>query len=151
LAEADLATQARLTAAQVAQNIQSSSKTAAEQFNRFVEDSGSGHHPNNPSRTRAAAAAEPEKKDFWDSFGSPVAAEGDNHHHHHHHAASTVKASPQQATRNTVSGGRDSPIKQQQQPGRASPAPVTKANAIGTAAMRKTTGKEKEEDKWEDF
>ncbi|KAI4175924.1 MAG: hypothetical protein LQ346_007982, partial [Caloplaca aetnensis] len=133
LAEADLATQARLTAAQVAQNIQSSSKNAAEQFNRFVEDSGSGH-PDSTSRPRGAA--DPEKKDFWDSFGSPVAEDNS-------HAASTVKP---QATKNTVSG-RNSPIKQQ---GRASPAPATKPNAIGTAAMRKT-GKEKEEDKWEDF
>ncbi|KAL8758935.1 MAG: hypothetical protein Q9184_003779 [Pyrenodesmia sp. 2 TL-2023] len=131
LAEADLATQARLTAAQVAQNIQSSSKTAAEQFNRFVEDSASAR-PNPTSRTRAAA--EPEKKDFWDSFGSPVAEDN--------HTAPTVKSQ----VRSTMSG-RNSPSKQ---PERASPAPTPKPNAIGTAAMRKT-GKEKEEDKWEDF
>ncbi|KAL8919024.1 MAG: hypothetical protein Q9208_006990 [Pyrenodesmia sp. 3 TL-2023] len=132
LAEADLATQARLTAAQVAQNIQSSSKNAAEQFNRFVEDSASAH-PNPTSRT-PRAAADPEKKDFWDSFGSPVAEDN--------HAAPAVK--PQ--ARSTMSG-RNSPVKQ---PGRASPAPAAKPNAIGTAAMRKT-GKEIEEDKWEDF
>ncbi len=43
-------------------------------------------------------------------------------------------------------GGRESPIRR----GRASPAPSGKPNAVGTAAMRKG-GKEKEEDKWDDF
>ena len=66
LAEADLATQARLTAAAVAQNVQKGTKGAAEQFNKFVEGSGEGG-----SSQRAAVA--PEKKDFWDSFGAPAA------------------------------------------------------------------------------
>ncbi|KAI4281029.1 MAG: hypothetical protein L6R35_005767 [Caloplaca aegaea] len=84
LAEADLATQARLTAAQVAQNIQAGSKNAAEHFNRFVEDSTSPPPPYSSSHTSSpltsrhprskAAATEPEHKDFWDSFGSPVVA-----------------------------------------------------------------------------
>lgn len=65
LAEADLATQARLTAAAVAQNVQKGTKGAAEQFNKFVEGTGEGG-----SQQRAA---EPEKKDFWDSFGAPAA------------------------------------------------------------------------------
>ena len=65
LAEADLATQARLTAAAVAQNVQKGTKGAAEQFNKFVEGSGDG--------SSAQRAVEPEKKDFWDSFGSPTA------------------------------------------------------------------------------
>ena len=64
LAEADLATQARLTAAAVAQNVQKGTKGAAEQFNKFVEGASEGGAP---QRTRV----EPEKKDFWDSFRSP--------------------------------------------------------------------------------
>ncbi|MCJ1484946.1 Zn finger-containing GTPase- Activating Protein for ARF [Schaereria dolodes] len=62
LAEADLATQARITAAQVAQNVQKGTKGAAEQFNRFVEGEG------DPT-SHKARSTEPEKKDFWDSFG----------------------------------------------------------------------------------
>ncbi|KAL8731822.1 MAG: hypothetical protein Q9181_004169, partial [Wetmoreana brouardii] len=126
LAEADLATQARLTAAQVAQNIQAGSKNAAEQFNRFVEDSGPAP---GAGSSKPRAAVEPEHKDFWDSFGSP-AAEGN--------------AAAKPAQRSGMSGGI-SPVRQ----GRASPAPA-KPNAIGTAAMRKGA-KEKEEDKWDDF
>ncbi|KAL9597458.1 MAG: hypothetical protein Q9179_004255 [Wetmoreana sp. 5 TL-2023] len=126
LAEADLATQARVTATQVAQNIQAGSKNAAEQFNRFVEDSGSTA---GAGSSKSKAAVEPEHKDFWDSFGSPAA--GDN---------TAAKPAPTNATND-----RNSPVRQE----RASPAPA-KPNAIGTAAMRKGA-KEKEEDKWDDF
>ncbi|MCJ1286504.1 Zn finger-containing GTPase- Activating Protein for ARF [Xylographa opegraphella] len=63
LAEADLATQARLTATAVAQNVQKGTKGAAEQFNKFVEGTGD-------SSTLERGTVEPEKKDFWDSFGS---------------------------------------------------------------------------------
>ncbi|KAL9598006.1 MAG: hypothetical protein Q9219_004762 [cf. Caloplaca sp. 3 TL-2023] len=84
LAEADLATQARLTAAHVAQNIQSSSKHAAEQFNRFVEDSSSSSGPTTTTTTTTTSSSsstskprntttttvEPVPKDFWDSFGA---------------------------------------------------------------------------------
>ncbi|KAI4101974.1 MAG: hypothetical protein L6R37_004690 [Teloschistes peruensis] len=123
LQEADLATQARLTAAQVAHTVQTSSKTAAEHFNRFVEDSSTpSSYPNPHSSSSASPLShsqsqstktnkqEPERKDFWDSFGGSGPADG---------------------------GGRVSPAK---------------GNAIGTAAMRKG-GKEKEEreEKWEDF
>ncbi|KAL9610847.1 MAG: hypothetical protein Q9167_004487 [Letrouitia subvulpina] len=129
LAEADLATQARLTAAQVAQNIQSGSKNAAESFNRFVEDTSS---PANSSATRSKTVVEPERKDFWDSFGSPTEDEN------------------KPVLRQTVGAGASagmgaSPAAQQ---GKSSPAPAGKGSAIGTAAMRK---KEKEDEKWEDF
>ncbi|KAL8982954.1 MAG: hypothetical protein Q9177_005123 [Variospora cf. flavescens] len=179
LAEADLATQARLTAAQVAQNIQAGSKNAAEHFNRFVEDSTSPPPPysSSPLTSRhprsKAAAAEPEHKDFWDSFGSPVAAGGggggggaeDNSHTHPAAAAaagSKPPPPPPQSARNNgmmMSGRDSSPVKQQQQQqGRGSPAPSSAqtakgggGNAIGTAAMRKVVGKDKEEDRWDDF
>ncbi|MCJ1421123.1 Zn finger-containing GTPase- Activating Protein for ARF [Xylographa parallela] len=65
LAEADLATQARLTATAVAQNVQKGTKGAAEQFNKFVEGAGD-------SGASERGIVEPEKKDFWDSFGSPT-------------------------------------------------------------------------------
>ena len=67
LAEADLATQARLTAAQIAKTAQTGAKGAADGFNRFVEGSdGSG-----PGSRRAPI--DERKKDFWDSFGKPEA------------------------------------------------------------------------------
>ncbi|KAJ9622647.1 Zn finger-containing GTPase- Activating Protein for ARF [Taxawa tesnikishii (nom. ined.)] len=59
LAEADLATQARLAATQVGTTLQSTTRNAADNFNRFVE--GDDH-----SGTRGPA---PERRDFWDSFG----------------------------------------------------------------------------------
>ncbi|KAL8648751.1 MAG: hypothetical protein Q9210_004801 [Variospora velana] len=161
LAEADLATQARLTAAQVAQNIQAGSKNAAEQFNRFVEDSSSpsSHSSSHTSplasgQPRSRTAAEPEHKDFWDSFGSPVGGGAEDSSHTHPAAAGSKP--PQLARNNGMMSGRDSPVKQQQQQqGRGSPAPSAQTakgggNAIGTAAMRKV-GKEKEEDRWDDF
>ncbi|KAL8778864.1 MAG: hypothetical protein Q9213_007218, partial [Squamulea squamosa] len=146
LAEADLATQARLTAAQVAQNIQAGSKNAAEQFNRFVEDSGSG---SNVSQTtaRSKTAAEPEHKEFWDSFGSPV---GDQN--------GALKAGGiggrGEMSGGTAGSGRNSPATRGRASpapqSRASPAPIGKPSAVGTAAMRKG-GKEKDDDKWDDF
>ncbi|KAI4181093.1 MAG: hypothetical protein LQ348_005088 [Seirophora lacunosa] len=158
LAEADLATQARLTAAQVAQNIQSGSKTAAEQFNRFVEDSSSSappsssssHHNHPPaSSSRSKPAPEPDHRDFWDSFGSPVVGDGGGG------GGGSGGGKPPAATRNNAGGRTHSPVKQQQQGRGASPAPPgTKGNAIGTAAMRKgVVGKEKskEEDQWDEF
>lgn len=63
LAEADLASQARNTAGVVGQGLQSGATAAGTTFNRFVEGSDS------PSYRRVGA--EPEKKDFWDSFGAP--------------------------------------------------------------------------------
>ncbi|KAL8905104.1 MAG: hypothetical protein Q9171_006800 [Xanthocarpia ochracea] len=134
LAEADLATQARLTAAQVAQNIQAGSKNAAEQFNRFVEDTSSNTHSSHIA-TRSRKPGEPEHKDFWDSFGSPLGEEGGG-------------AKGGTGARGGISGGsgRNSPVTR----GRASPAPAGRPSAVGTAAMRKGP-KEKEEDKWEEF
>lgn len=64
LAEADLATQARLTAAQLSQNLQTTTKAAAENFNRFVE----GDERLAP-RAVGGAGPEPDKRDFWESFG----------------------------------------------------------------------------------
>ncbi|KAI4253689.1 MAG: hypothetical protein LQ352_003549 [Teloschistes flavicans] len=142
LQEADLATQARLTAAQVAHTVQTSSKTAAEHFNRFVEDSSapaalssSSHSASNSHAhptTNASARAnkvDPEHQDFWDSFGAPT-SNNDDH---------DVTKPEKGGTRTAAVGGS----------GRNSPA---RGNAIGTAAMRKgAREKEKEEDRWEDF
>ncbi|KAL5379553.1 hypothetical protein DPSP01_008430 [Paraphaeosphaeria sporulosa] len=66
LAEADLASQARQTVGVVGQGLQTGVATAGTTFNRFVEGSDG---PASSSRSRA----EPEKKDFWDSFGAPPA------------------------------------------------------------------------------
>ncbi|KAI9795218.1 MAG: Zn finger-containing GTPase- Activating Protein for ARF [Piccolia ochrophora] len=70
LAEADLAHAARQQAALLSQNITSGTKGAAESFNRFVE--GGGDQPSsstNASSSTNRSAAQPEKPEFWDSFG----------------------------------------------------------------------------------
>ncbi|KAI9781127.1 MAG: Zn finger-containing GTPase- Activating Protein for ARF, partial [Candelina submexicana] len=72
LAEADLATQARLTAANLGQTIQSSTKNTAETFNRFVE--GQGGNENNPSAAASKSrntygTVDEDKRAFWDNFG----------------------------------------------------------------------------------
>ncbi|KAL1305916.1 hypothetical protein AAFC00_004059 [Neodothiora populina] len=70
LAEADLATQARLTAAQLGQNLQSGTKAAAENFNRFVEgDERLAPRSGGGSSGNANSSVEPDKRDFWESFG----------------------------------------------------------------------------------
>ncbi|KAL9124178.1 MAG: hypothetical protein Q9217_006472, partial [Psora testacea] len=63
LAEADLAAQARQTAASAAKTIQTGTKGAAEKLNNFIENEGAG-----PS-ARSKPAVAPERQDFWDSFG----------------------------------------------------------------------------------
>lgn len=65
IASTDFAAQARSAALAAGQGIQTGAKGAAESFNKFVEGQ---------DETAAAAAAssrkvEPERKDFWDSFG----------------------------------------------------------------------------------
>ncbi|KAF2819442.1 ArfGap-domain-containing protein [Ophiobolus disseminans] len=60
LAEADLATQAQRTAGTLGQTLQSGVANAGTTFNRFVEGGDS---------QASSSRREPEKKDFWDSFG----------------------------------------------------------------------------------
>lgn len=68
-----------MTAAQLAQNVQAGSKTAAESFNRFVEGDAAGGSGNaaigqgGAVRTGGRGGLEPEKRDFWDSFGAAPA------------------------------------------------------------------------------
>lgn len=45
----------------MAQNAQKATKDAAEQFSRFVEGEGG---------SSSSKTVEPEKRDFWDSFGA---------------------------------------------------------------------------------
>ncbi|KAL5114588.1 Zn finger-containing GTPase- Activating Protein for ARF [Pleosporales sp. CAS-2024a] len=63
LAEADLATHAQRTAGTLGQTLSSGVASAGTTFNRFVEGESSTSSSSN-RRT-----VEPEKKDFWDSFG----------------------------------------------------------------------------------
>ena len=55
-----------MTAAQLGQNLQAGTKTAADSFNRFVE----GDEKVAP-RPGAKGGPEPDKRDFWESFGEP--------------------------------------------------------------------------------
>ncbi|KAI9804465.1 MAG: hypothetical protein M1825_001364 [Sarcosagium campestre] len=138
IAEADLAKQARIQAAQLGQNVKSGTLGAADSFNRFVEGPSSSSPPTSSGARRAETAAgapekadfwdsfgeakqragpEPEKQDFWDSFGGDGAA-----------VASTTTKTTTATTKSTT----------------------TKPSSIGTAAMRKGDGKEDEwqDDKW---
>ncbi|KAK3718202.1 ADP-ribosylation factor GTPase-activating protein gcs1 [Vermiconidia calcicola] len=61
LQEADIAAQARQTALQAGTLIQQGTKGVGDQFNKFVDPDA------------APAGREPEKKDFWESFGQAPA------------------------------------------------------------------------------
>ncbi|KAF2497676.1 hypothetical protein BU16DRAFT_525295, partial [Lophium mytilinum] len=67
LSEADLAAQARQTAAMLGQGIQQGTSAAATSISRFVEGEDDRSTATRPGR-RA-----PEKKDFWDEFGQAPA------------------------------------------------------------------------------
>ena len=61
--DGEFAAQARATAVQAGSYVQQGAKGMGDQFNRFVDPDAS------PSGPGGARRAEPEKKDFWDSFG----------------------------------------------------------------------------------
>ncbi|KAL9111137.1 MAG: hypothetical protein Q9227_004400 [Pyrenula ochraceoflavens] len=63
VASSDFASQAKTLGTQVGQGIQTGAKGAADKFNQFVE----GQDERAASR---ANRSEPERKDFWDSFGA---------------------------------------------------------------------------------
>ena len=67
VAASDFANQARTVGAQVGQGIQTGAKGATQKFNQFVE----GQDERTASR---ANRAEPERKDFWDSFGADASS-----------------------------------------------------------------------------
>ena len=60
-----MAAQARNAALQAGQGIQTGVKGAAESVNKFIEGQDEG-------AAKAGRRVEPEKKDFWDSFGAPA-------------------------------------------------------------------------------
>jgi ADP-ribosylation factor GTPase-activating protein 1 len=66
IASTDLAAQARTGLMAAGQGIQSGAKSAAEGFNKFIEgqDEGAARVANKSGNV------EPERKDFWDSFGA---------------------------------------------------------------------------------
>ncbi|KAI5856289.1 hypothetical protein BZA05DRAFT_368755 [Tricharina praecox] len=64
LAEADLARTAALMGQGVQQGVQGVGRLGYENFNKFVEGPGAGG--------AARGRVEPERKDFWESFGEPA-------------------------------------------------------------------------------
>ncbi|KIW89678.1 uncharacterized protein Z519_09834 [Cladophialophora bantiana CBS 173.52] len=64
IASSDFAAQAQKAAAAAGQGIQSGARGAAESFNKFVEG-----QDEKAASSAAARRTEPERKDFWDSFG----------------------------------------------------------------------------------
>lgn len=65
LAEADIAAQARTTAGTLGASLQTGVVNAGTTFNRFVEGDSA-------SATTRRSDVEPERKDFWESFGEPA-------------------------------------------------------------------------------
>lgn len=55
----------------MAQNVQSGTKSAAQQFNKFI-DEGAG---TSTSGSGSRSVAEPERREFWDSFGGTAGEE----------------------------------------------------------------------------
>ncbi|CZT07979.1 related to ADP-ribosylation factor GTPase-activating protein [Rhynchosporium agropyri] len=78
LADSDIAAQARIAAANVAKGAQTGAKSAADNFNRFVE--GNGGSGGGGSGAYRSMPLDESKKDFWDSFAdagnSRMAAQG---------------------------------------------------------------------------
>jgi ADP-ribosylation factor GTPase-activating protein 1 len=64
IASTDFAAQARNAAVAAGQGIQSGAKGAADGFNKFIEGQDEG-----ASAAASRKKVEPERKDFWDSFG----------------------------------------------------------------------------------
>lgn len=63
IADGEFAAQARATAVQLGSTVQQGTRGLGDQFNKFVDPDAQ----NDPNAQRRRA--EPEKKDFWDSFG----------------------------------------------------------------------------------
>ena len=53
----------------MAQNITTGTKGAAEQFNKFIDESSRGSLGSRP-RGGTDKTMEPERRDFWDTFGA---------------------------------------------------------------------------------
>jgi len=75
LAEGDLAAQARATAGKLGTTVQQGTRGLGDQFNRFVDPEQ--QHPQGGAGVggagRSRGVVQPEKKDFWDSFGADPA------------------------------------------------------------------------------
>jgi ADP-ribosylation factor GTPase-activating protein 1 len=75
LSEADIAQQARGAAVQAGSFVQQNTRNINDQFNKFVDPEYS--HPNASGASAGSSgtrrAAEPEQRDFWDSFGQAPA------------------------------------------------------------------------------
>lgn len=94
LAESDLAAQARIQAGQLGQNLQGSTRYAAESFNRFVEGDERG----------ARSAKAPEKAEFWDSFGAAPTGPSSDKKDFWDSFAAAGEASPQKQAKPTSIG-----------------------------------------------
>ena len=70
LAQTDFAAQASKGLATVTSGVASGAKGATEQFQKFVEGQDNAAAAS-AARSGPGKQAEPERKDFWDSFGAP--------------------------------------------------------------------------------
>ncbi|KAF2808730.1 ArfGap-domain-containing protein [Mytilinidion resinicola] len=127
LSEADLAAQARQTAALLGQGIQQGTSAAATSISRFVEGEDDQSNTTRPGRKA------PEKKDFWDEFGQAPAGPPPN------------KRDFWDDFANAGAAGEPVGVGARQK---------SKPSGIGTAAMKKTGGggaAGKKEDEWDNW
>ena len=73
LNETDFAAQARAAAVQAGSLAQQGARGVNEQFTRFVDPDAGTPGTSSSASARGVGGAEPEKKDFWDSFGQAPA------------------------------------------------------------------------------
>jgi ADP-ribosylation factor GTPase-activating protein 1 len=145
IAASDLAAQARAAALQAGTGIQSSAKSASESFNRFVDGQDqSSTRSSTAAGSAGAGRAEPERKDFWDTFGAPTA---------------TASGTGPEATNPKPSSIGTAAMKKGAGPGNcsgsASNGPVTGGGAAAAAAAAppssSSSGGKAKEDGWDDW
>jgi ADP-ribosylation factor GTPase-activating protein 1 len=136
IGESDFAAQARRTAQNIGQN-------ANQTFNRFVEGDPSSHNAGG-SRARGDSSSkspvDPEKKDFWDSFGeSPQGPPAEKKDFWESFGAAPKGPPAEKKDFWESFGAPAAPAK---------PAGGKSSGNVGTAAMRKPAAGGKKDEDW---
>ena len=76
IGSSDLAAQARIAALNAGNTLQTGARSATDSLNRFVEGDNYVASSRPSVGGGARAGAEPERKDFWDSFGQDASTKG---------------------------------------------------------------------------
>ncbi|KAF2015526.1 ADP-ribosylation factor GTPase-activating protein 1 [Aaosphaeria arxii CBS 175.79] len=130
LAEADIASQARNTAGFLGQGIQSGATNAGNAFTRFVEGDDNRHASSGANRS-----VEPDKRDFWDSFG----------------AAPKGPAPEKKDFWDEFSAAGESRAGDSSGAGASLLGNKSKPSGLGTSAMKGPSSRKKEDEGWGDW